>query len=277
MKFLILLCVFIATASSASLDGNKVNSDTVSIKENYKKGLVKFKKTLNTRFFPKLGDYLGSIVERKIDYDCVAEKLEKYKLHEKLSEIVANYTGFIDTDRLKEVFYVFVKPVPKCFGMTRAISNTIFDLIMSLGHIMRSFKDEPELAEYMDQFKCANNFAYEMNLLNSSVYPYTYTEVPNCGELWKRVCDEIKVASGNDSCLAETALDSIEFIVRTVLLTQFELTQEQHQKESDCFFNGYIAIADKAGLCGFREYVDYEILKTMHPITGFTMDFASNA
>lgn len=272
MKFLLLLFFFIA-AATASLDGNEIDS----IKENYKKGLSDFKKILNTKFFPKAGDYFG-IIERTIDYDCVAEKLEKYKLREELADIVANTSGFIETNRLKEVFYVFVKPVPKCFSMSRSIiSNTLFDLIMSLGHIVRAFKDEPELAEYMDQFKCANNYAYEMNLLDASVYPFIYAEVPTCGELWKKVCGEIKSASGNDACLEETALNSIEFIIRTILLTQFKLKPEQYQKESDCFFNGYNEIADKAGLCGFRNYVEPEILRTMHPIAAFTMDFASNA
>lgn len=270
MKFFLVLFIFIS-AALASLDGNQIDS----IKVNYKKGLSKFKESLVRRILPRANIFYD-IIERSIDYDCAAEHLEKYKLDEKLADIIDNQANYT-MNRMKEVFYVFSKPLTMCSSKARPIADTIFDLIMSLGYIVRDFKDEPELAEYTIFLKCANNYAFEKSLINASVYSYMYTEVSSCEELKKRVIDEIKIASGEDSCLEETTYDSFDYLLRTILLTQFQLTPEQHQNESDRFFNGLKKIVNKSGLCGYRDCVEADVLNKMLPFVAFCMNFAANA
>lgn len=259
MKLLVLLFAVITIASSGVID-NTIGLETAEVEANYKQGLKKMETYLNENVHSEAGRLFG-IVKRSIDVGCAAEKVKKYKLADKLADLISNEAEFTKRQG-KEFGYIMARPLQACSTISRAVGKTIFDMLMSFGHIVRAFKDEPELAEYMVFVKCLNNYAVEKKLIDPEIYPlnYIYTEEEDKAEcdgmkegFWEGVNEDLE---SQEACTKEAVTETLNLIIKDVLLTQVRLTSEQHQTEFDYFYNQFDEITDKYGACGFEELME---------------------
>lgn len=258
MKLFVLLFAVVISVVSAGVIENTIGSDFSDVKTNFKKGFKIIVKSLSKNIHPKVGE-LYKIFERSIDTDCAAEKVKKYELDDDLAEILSSDVTEHTDKQEKELAYIYGKTLQLCSSKSRPISDTIFDVIMSFGHIVRAFKDEPELAEIITFLKCANNYAVEKKLIDPSGYQLSYkytdeTEKQACDELKSGVLIKIKETLGKDDACSEqnTVEDTIHLTLRTILLTQVKLTPQQYQTESDYFYNQFNEIGDNSGGCEFK-------------------------
>lgn len=279
MKFFVLLFAVISVAYAGVIE-NTIGSDNADVEANYKQGLKDIQKFLRVNVHPKAEYYFG-IVERSINVSCAAEKVKKYGLDEKLAELIGNEAEFTDKQK-KEFTYIIFKPLQLCSTISRPISDTIFDVVMSFGHLVRAFKDEPELAEYMTFVKCANNYAVKNKLIDPKVYALDYKFID---PMEKFACEEMKkefLEGYDEACWKESAADTVNFAIRTVLLTQVKLTSQQHQTVSDYFFNEMNRISEKTGVCEFEQLTYHstesdDIISKLGPLKGLALELGNNA
>lgn len=244
----------VITITSAGVIENNIDPDVSDVKENYKQALHIVKKILNENVHPQAG-YFYNIFERSIDIDCAAEKVKKFGLEENLAEFIG-HEGRYTQNKIEKFTYVMTKTVSSCSSKSRPTINFMFDLFMSFGHIVRAFKDEPELAKFSKKLKCLNNYAVEIKMIDPSIYPldYTYTDHKE-----KTDCDDLinyhnKTDDGKDACEGEKKFDdTFHLVLKPFLLTQVKLTPEQHHFEADHFFNEYNRIVDKMSKCEFKK------------------------
>lgn len=268
MNIFVLVLTIIAFVSANVIENSiDSNSELIAIKTNYIQGFQKVRKYLNENVHPKAGYYYG-IIERSIDIDCVAEKVKKYRLADNLAMLINDEHN--DTKKMKnKLGFFYGKPLSVCSNKSHSISNTLFDLIMSFGHIVRAFKDEPELKEFTNYLSCANNYAVEKKLIHISMYTFDYE---NIDEADKDACHSIKIQlfeqmksqfKDNADCWEDKVEKLvIKFFLRTLLLLQIKMTPEQNQIELDRFYDDANEMSDEAAICA-NEFSASDTLKIL--------------
>lgn len=213
----------------------------------------------------KIGPIFLSIAYRTTDHDCVDKHIKKFNLTQKLADLIEVEYDELSLRSKQELSEIVWKPLRLCSSKFRSISDTAFDILMSFGHIVRAFKDEPEFARIMNAIKCANGNAIEQKLIDPSNYPLakfsTEKEELICTEIenmYNAKMQEYMLFLGDSECMRKVFDDTGKLLLRILSLLQVELTPEQHKNESERFFGDIKKIYEIEGSCG--DTVDLDLL-----------------
>jgi hypothetical protein len=205
---------------------------------------------------------LSDILLNSIDEKCAEEKLQNLDW----TETFNNLTSRIDNLNEKEqiglhLMYAGIGSI--CTSKNRPILEFFFDAIMSFGHLVRAFMNEPELSEYFFYLRCANNYAINENIWDNKKYPINFKlqdeELVECS-LLKTIVDshieEMKDLSseeeGDEECLEKSLRGTLAFALRTLLLTQVDLTSEDKQIEKEIFIKENNRLNEESMICMYE-------------------------
>lgn len=241
------LFALIAAATSSS------SSSITEISDNFHRGIEYFKR--NYGHYETRGvkvETILSIFERSIyPEECIASRISDLEFEDLLSDLTSEGGIRNDNDELRLLFILLQAGIP-CSDKTRPVNDFVFDLILSFGHIVRAFKDEPELSKFAMLLKCANNFGIENNIIDPSEYPVDRNNPEE-----EYICEAIQnffeeAMLEMPECLQIAVNRTIHNKVRTLILTQTEWTPEKLQFESLRHFHENMDILDEFGRCGIE-------------------------
>lgn len=202
------------------------------------------------------------IFERSIDVECAAEKVKVYGLEEELANLTHQHKP-LDKHGHWQLAFILLEAGLPCSSKTRPVTNFAFDFVMSFGHVVRAFKDEPEMMGYAMLLKCANNYAVKENLIDTNEYSIDHdlksSEEEMCTVLQMRVIEAMNKGNVGDvfDMKCKGPQRAVNSMLRTALLTQIELSPEQRKVELGKFYRAQILLDSKeSARCEF-DSVEY--------------------
>lgn len=272
IKVLIFVVGLTLVASKSVVELSEVGTNDISVDlensifaKNEKVFKKDFKNILSSqRVKDAIGQLLFDIFSDSIGKKCANQKTNKLNFS---SDFLAYINGAEGEEKEKitsAVVYISVGLM--CSNKVRPFKEFVFDAVMSVGHLVRAFVNEPLLEDYMLYLRCANKYAVDNNIWDNSTYPVN----TRLSEDEHFVCDmslsEIKELIkdqeinskigqskfGNldkiEECNKKAQEETMKFWLRTVLLTQVELTAEARETEKQ----KYIAQSDELTEEGFN-------------------------
>lgn len=229
-----------------------------------KKGFKLVESMLNDNFegttIENPGSFLA-ILTRSVDMNCAVEQLRKPKeIKDTLNEIL-NVEGRNRTSKEEtSLVYILLKISIPCSNKSRPVSDFVFDALMSLGHLVRAFKDEPEIQKYTKTpLKCLNAYAVKNKLINAAEYPIDYKlnsetdETETCTELFAFAIGLLNEFMDDEpECMKVFIRKRVDNWLRAILLLQVKLTPEQRKIESDRWFNDEMELIKNEGTCALQ-------------------------
>lgn len=208
-----------------------------------------------------------NIFERSIDMECAVDEIKQKGFTQKLADLTNKNVRLNKHEEL-QLAIIMVKSGMKCSTKTRPLTAFMFDAVMSFGHIVRAFKDEPELTEQNFMMRCANDYAVKKNLINQE---YNFDrQMKNTNEEQK--CNDFETKTvqmmmmylpAEPKCIRQQAEKNFEMALRTVLLTQVELTTEQRKIEMNRFHDSMMIVLDDDATCELEvEDATYQLENT---------------
>lgn len=184
-----------------------------------------------------------NIFERSIFPSCVEKKLADFNMTEQFNTFIKNIDSLHHFDEMKFGLMYFATGI-LCSDKVRPIQEFFFDMIMSFGHLVRAFMDEPELKEYFFFLRCANSYVIRKNYWDNNEYPINSQlnehERNYCQILSDRVEETLfghfKVSSDESDCLDNIMEKTIPFEMRKLLLAQVELSPQKLNAEKEKIF-----------------------------------------
>lgn len=263
LRISILFAIF-AVVYSRSVDNSEVTITNSGDIQSIKKGFKLVESMLNDNFegttIENPGSFLA-IFTRSVDMNCAVEQLGKpQEIKDTLNEIL-NIEGRKRTTKEEtSLVYILLKISIPCSNKSRPVSDFIFDALMSLGHLVRAFKDEPEIKKYTKTpLKCLNAYAVKNKLINTAEYPIDYKlnnesdEAETCAELEAYAIGLLnEFMDGEPECMKVFIRKRVDNLLRTILLLQVELTPEQRKTESDRWFNDEMELIKNEGTCSLE-------------------------
>lgn len=258
---LITIC---STVVSKSLEA--YNENEKEIEGNLESGL----KHLKSFLVEDVGAIAGyfAIFERSVDIKCAAEQLKSDAKHKRIFNNLLSKENRSRKEQVKFNFILLKATIP-CSNKIRSVSNFVFDAIMSLGHLARAFKDEPEIREISNpNLKCLNYYAVSKGLFDVSQYELNPVDHKFENELHQiNFCNRNnanvellfnEILENEPECMRKLMRKSLDSLLRTVLLMQVELSPEQRKIEQTLFFDAEIEAIKQEGSCRLetlsREY-----------------------
>lgn len=206
-------------------------------------------------------DFFQGYVLKAIQHikkECI---LSSYKKHSSVDMIPSaqNLRKFATKKEEIKTKITFLATLISCYRKGEVILEYVFESFMTNGIIIRAFIDEPAFKEPADIVACANYYAVKNHLWNPKEYNFTPKPVRD-----EDMCDEMTamgdlifiqtVQEGYSSVFAEeynkkcyrgVALKLKEFIVKTVMLLQVEMTDDKKREEREHFVKDfYVMIED---------------------------------
>lgn len=83
----------------------------------------------------KIGPMFYDIASRTTDHKCVDEHIKKFNFTQKLTDLVEVDYNELTLSIKQELSEIVWKPLRLCNSKSRSISDTVFDMLMSFGHI----------------------------------------------------------------------------------------------------------------------------------------------
>lgn len=217
-----------------------------------------------------------NIFERSICANCVEKKLLKLNLTEKFDTLSSKIDNLDEIEKI-QLGSIYAGTGILCSNKVRPIQEFVFDLIMSFGHLIRAFKDEPELKEYFFFLRCANSYVIRKNYWDNTEYSINNEldedEKFQCknfsDEIEKTIKEQIEDSSDHDDSECSKAIieKTIPFVMRTILLAQVDLTPKQLEEERERFFKKEKELNEKSMKCFFSELFEIDV-DTLNNIKG---------
>jgi hypothetical protein len=275
---LILIAVSSFVASKSVIDINEVQNNEIhdsNFPQTLEKAYTFFEDYINGKIpkdrFDVLVSSLLKIFKRSIDVKCAEEKFERFGWKTKFNKFLNQVDDLSESERA-EVVVMYVEIGSLCSNKLGAIENFFFDALMALGHIVRAFKDEPELDEFTFYLRCLNKFAidkkywdfddYELNTnLNEIETLQCEGLTSNLEEIVRdKFLKGIKPTNGEDEvefveCHKKSFEDSMKLSFKYILLTQVELTSEEKEAERTKFSKANRKLYEESLQCGINEKI----------------------
>lgn len=265
-KFITLVGLAIIASTAAKVidfTTNEISTGDQSFDDAYKHLLGHIDKLLEIpgEVSPLFGTILPLVI-RSVDTKCMHDNLKLHKFDAKFVDLANRFETLTKAGE-RELFYIHVVTSFRCTKKLRPINEFLFDFFLSFGHIVRAFKDEPELAEYQGYLRCANNYVVTHKLWDVVKYPIDYElkteEAEMCSSVKTMIGDFIKTMDqiapeAQDlitECLKTTTQDMIDFFVKYFLLLQVELTPEQRDQEFETYYKDYLKLYDEQVTCAY--------------------------
>lgn len=224
-----------------------------------------------------IGKIVYAIFKRSINVKCFEQKLEKLEWTTKFSELVGRSEGLNDVEKA-EVVMMYAGVGVLCSNKLRPIEEFIFDALMAVGHLVRAFKDEPELEKYFFYLRCANKVAidkkywdfadYQLNTQLSGLETGICEDFTNMLEeaIQEKIKEGIKSPDGEDEiklseCRQNTIKDSLPFLIKYLLLTQVELTPEAQEAEKENFIATHSKLSEQSLKCVMDDIMTVDVNK----------------
>lgn len=198
--------------------------------------------------------FLFNIVSKAADENCM---LNKYKTKNLTSHIPTGELVKTGMNQSTEVMFFNIGLI--CSTKTDSVLKTIFDVAMSLHSLLKSVIEDSKYHEYVHILHCANNHAVETNILNTSIYNFDHNVKENFEEfcddfveeknlLVSRLRSEIRSESKRP-CSMKVVADIEKIVIKTVLLIQIEMTDDQRNQERMSFMKTARKILENALSC----------------------------
>lgn len=258
------LIVFAVIAFAAS---ELVEDDSwYHTKMNFKRGIVLMKSVAKSR----VGTHINlDMFERSMDMECVVDEIREKGFEQKLADLTQQNVVLSEHEEL-QLALIMVKSGMPCSSKARPITSFMFDFVMSFGHIVRTFKDEPEYAEQNFMLRCANDFAIKRELIDQQEYDldrqmWNPTEQQKCADFEiTALLNLINNFPAVGTCMGKQIKKHSDAIMRTLLLTQVELTAEQKSRELNLFHESMMEILDDDATCENEELDGQIQLENLH-------------
>lgn len=204
------------------------------------------------------------LIKRSFDPKCMSDNQKLHHFDAKYIELANKLDHLTDSEKI-EIAFIHLSTAVRCAKKIKPINEFLFDFVMSFGHLVRAFKDEPELADIKKYLRCANNYVVTKKFWDNVKYPIDYEfindeEKTECEALKTMLHDAIndtgdlpeEIGHFVSDCLKKSTQDSIDYAVKFLLLLQVDLTPEQRDHEFDSFFNGNIKMFDDQVSCAYE-------------------------
>lgn len=204
--------------------------------------------------------HLLTICMRSIDTKCMRETQELHKFKDIYIELANKISDWKSLTEIQKNEFISIQVLTsfRCSNKLKPISRFIFDFVQSFGPIVRAFVNETELVEYKNELKCANNYAVKKKLWDIVKYPVEYelnvNELAKCDAEITQFKAEIQRITfnhlnTNKECMKQAVEDTIDSLLKVVLLMQVEMTSEQRNQEVERFHGGIIELYDRRVTC----------------------------
>lgn len=130
---------------------------------------------------------------------------------------------------------------------------------MTSNVLVRGFFDDPVLEEYTDMLICANNFSISNGYWNNEIYPLRYEMTNEKSEKCKDsmgaalfvdfILKGITLQIFNRSCSISVLKQTFLVTLRTILLMEVELTNDQKTQEKISFVENIHQIMENILIC----------------------------
>lgn len=264
LKFFIFLAV-IALGKTASV--NISTSGDQAFDDAFKKMYDDFQNDVLKGEITPPASSLLKIYIQSIDAKCMKKTQELFNFTARFIELanrIDEKEEFTVAEK-RDLTTIQVLTSFKCSDKLRPITETVFDLVQSFGHILRAFKDEPELAEYQKYLRYANNYAVTRNMWDVKKYPVEYELTADETEQWKNIEDQVAGVSNlimfdekfesldfAMKCLRKFLPNLIDPTLRLVLSMQVKMTTEQKREQFNRFFSDTSNFYDQTIACTFK-------------------------
>jgi hypothetical protein len=200
------------------------------------------------------------IVHNEAERTCILNQLKKFNAVERILHY-DRQSGDEDENKNLSIFFLHYF-AGLCLEDVNVLAEFLFDNTMTFNILYRAFITEPEFKEYADRVHCANKYALDHKVFEANEYPFN-VEINNADQCEKEksfireVINEVVFTKllthgrfkENKQCY-ENVLSKLEtFVLRFVLLIQFELNEAQHNSEEAHFVKEFHAITDAFAEC----------------------------
>jgi hypothetical protein len=208
---------------------------------------------------PKIFQTFANVFRRSIIAKCAKEKYQEFNVSCTLDEILTDVDNYrnIGLWNFEKYIKIYIGIGFLCSNKLQPIQEFIFDFLMSISHLIRALKDEPEFKESIS-LKCAHMTAIENNYWNLRDYGFE-TKLTKLNEGDAGYCikiqeeinkklesklSEIMKYGGSTreeveeiyfECMKKSNNDLISFLAKYILMLQIELTLENVKAEKKIF------------------------------------------
>lgn len=199
--------------------------------------------------------------------------MQKLNFTEKFADFSIRYE---ELNALEEITFplMYVSVGSLCSNKVRAVEEFVFDFIMSFGHLVRAFMNEPLLQKEFFFLRCANKYAVEKKIWDISKYPINMKlseeEMDKCESTTAATVAFLKEAKLDseedmDECEQKIAERLAPLVLKLALLTQVELSAEAKEVEKQNFITEENEVSEEAISCVFKliKTVSLEDLKSL--------------
>lgn len=218
-------------------------------------------------------DFLINVYESTVDPNCTGDKYESFGLLERFSFDNLNRKSEQDSNQhpnsssndeakligdriLSELSFASIAMM--CCTKLDAILEYTFELLMSQGILMRNFINETEFESLADIVTCANKYATDHKIFSDEETKNLTFPVDQ--ESCNAQIDEVKHAISKDvhrfatsensrQCFMQIISRAEAFVVKYVVMMQFELTNIQKKQEQKRFIQDFRATIEGFMLC----------------------------
>lgn len=269
LKFtaLFFLAVITLAASHVSYNIDKIKSSgDPNFDRTYKKFIRSLEEFHNYYSKSKGETSVFSIFIRSVDMQCMKDnnKLHNFQKYYKKHSDRISELGKGSSDEKDQLFILHFVRSFRCTKKLRQISDLVFKSFALLSDAAQIIKDEPELAMVRGYLRCANNYAVTNNMWDIKKYPVDYEmedfEAAQCEsmkEMVEEVFDVDEEGSGvgedlrslDTECSRKMIKEIVDFIFKSVLFLQVQMTHEQSEREIKTFYDGLVKFYDENFVC----------------------------
>lgn len=248
MKCVVLFTLFIGICGSQQYDRD------YTPKFNDEAGIQKISETIE-----RIGKNANSMEEKipfhffrdSVDKTCMLNKYKDRNITDKLMS-----DSFVNDGATQFIFY---DTAIICSTHADALAESAFNVIMSPHILVQALINDSKYSKYTDMLTCANGYAVENNILDASVYDINHQVL----EKNQEACDDLleeknqftltlatKVREAFERpCVLRVYQELEKLLIRTVLLVQVELSEEQKQNEKLDFIKKLRKLLDNFLVC----------------------------